>query len=274
MKFYEINWDEYTTKIYKVSGYESDGNTLKVAGRKLIPMNDILGEGYDNLALQVIIRKFSYDIYKVYKQIGNLWIEAYGYIPPSIELEEFKAAIDEQRELFTAESFLTDMEWRCNEGRHIKVTELYVLTQLNPVEMHVSGEYIINLVKRCLETRKANRERLEREDAEREKRAEEERQRRIEEAEKQYAEEKDKVITGIKNHYVIRNVDCDNGKNVITSMCEDAGIKIPIRTKGFMLDKEKMHSFRYGNDGTITIWGRGNSQKVWNILSQLCNYYK
>ena len=263
MRFDEINWENYTTKTVTCSDYESDGNTVRVAGRKLIPLNDIIGEGHDNLALRVLHGKYN-NTYRLYKKIGELWIDAEVYIHPSIDTEEFRTAIDNRKELFTVKKFISDIEQRCDEVKHIKNSEIAILSAL--------GE--MKLVVKCLEARKAYAEKREEEEERRCKEAEERERKYLEELEKQYAEEKEKVINGIKNHEIIYNVDCDNGKNVIVSMCEELGIKIPIRTKGFMLDKTNLYSFRYGNDGTITIWGRGNSQKVWDILSQLCNYYK
>ena len=273
MRFDEIKWEDYKTKTYQVSGYESDGNTLKVAEKRLIPMDDILGEGYDNLALKVINGRYCNN-YLLYKRIGDLWIDAKCCIPQSIPLEDFKEAIDKQREIFTEKAFIYDIKRRCSEIKHISLSELYALSKLNPLTVGLTNGEMERLIERCIKTRHSVADKRAMEEAEREREAAEREAKYEAEMERQYAEEKDKIITCIKNHCVAQNVDCDNGKNVIISMCEDAEIKIPIRTKGFMLDKTKLHSFRYGNDGTITIWGRGNSQKVWDILSQLCNYYK
>lgn len=276
MRFDEIKWEDYKTKTYQVSGYESDGNTLRVAGKRLIPMNDILGEGYDNLALKVITGKYSYIryIHILYKRIGDLWIDAKVCIPESIPLEDFKEAIDKRREIFTEKAFISDIKRRCSEIKHISLSELYVLTKLNPTTVGLTNGEMERLIERCIKTRHSVADKRAMEEAEREREAAEREAKYEAEMEKQYAEERERVVDGIKNHRIIRNVDCDNGKNVITSMCEELGIKIPIRTKGFMLDKTKLYSFRYENNGAITIWGKGTSKKVWDILGQLCNYYK
>ncbi len=273
MRFDEINWEKYTRKTYQVSGYESDMNTLRVAGRKLIPMNDIIGEGYDNLALKVTVGSYC-NSYSLYKRVGDLWIDAECCIPQSIPLEDFKAEIDKRKEMFTAENFILNIKRKCSEIRHIKLSELYVLTKLNPLAVGLTDGEMKRLIEKCIKTRHSVADKRAMEEAEREREAAEREARYKAEMEKQYAEEKEKIIDGIKNHRIIYNVDCDNGKNVITSMCEELGIKIPIRTKGFMLDKTKLYSFRYGDTGVITIWGKGTSKKVWDILGQLCNYYK
>ena len=251
MRLDEMKWENYATKMYLVSGYESDGNTPKISRKHLIPLNSVFGEGYDNLALQV--RNGAYNnIYHLYKLIGNvIWIDA-------------EVAIDNRKNMFTTESFLRGIRYRCDNGGHIKLSEMNVLNWLNEGDLYID----------CVEARKVFEEKRQKEEAEARAREEERKRKYIEEMEKQYAEEKDKVITGIINNCIVKNVECDNGKNVIVSMCEECGIKIPIRTKGFILDKMKFNAFRCESNGSITIWGKGTSKKVWDILGQLCNYYK
>lgn len=263
MRLDEMKWENYATKMYLVSGYESDNNTPKISRKHLIPLNSVFGEGYDNLALQV--RNGAYNnIYHLYKLIGNIWIDAEVYIHPYSELDELKTAIDNRRNMFTTESFLRGIRYRCDNGGYIKLSEMNVLNWLNEGDLYID----------CVEARKAFKEKRQKEEAEARAREEERKRKYIEEMEKQYAEEKDKVITGIINNCIVKNVECDNGKNVIVSMCEECGIKIPIRTKGFILDKTKFNAFRCESNGSITIWGKGTSKKVWDILGQLCEYYK
>lgn len=264
MRLDEMKWENYATKMYLVSGYESDHNTPKISRKHLIPLNSVFGEGYDNLALQV--RNGAYNnIYHLYKLIGNvIWIDAEVYIHPYSELDELKTAIDNRRNMFTTESFLRGIRYRCDNGGYIKLSEMNVLNWLNEGDLYID----------CVEARKVFEEKRQKEEAEARAREEERKRKYIEEMEKQYAEEKDKVITGIINNCIVKNVECDNGKNVIVSMCEECGIKIPIRTKGFILDKTKFNAFRCESNGSITIWGKGTSKKVWDILGQLCNYYK
>ena len=263
MRLDEMKWENYATKMYLVSGYESDNNTPKISRKHLIPLNSVFGEGYDNLALQV--RKGAYNnIYHLYKLIGNvIWIDAEVYIHPYSELDELQTAIDNRRNMFTTESFLRGIRYRCDNGGYIKLSEMNVLNWLNEGDLYID----------CVEARKVFEEKRQKEEAEARAREEERKRKYIEEMEKQYAEEKDKVITGIINNCIVKNVECDNGKNVIVSMCEECGIKIPIRTKGFILDKTKFNAFRCESNGSITIWGKGTSKKVWDILGQLCEYY-
>lgn len=276
MRFDEIKWEDYKTKTYQVSGYESDGNTLRVAGKRLIPMNDILGEGYDNLALKVITGKYSYIRYVhiLYKRIGDLWIDAKVCIPESIPLEDFKEAIDKQREIFTEKAFISDIKRRCSEIKHISLSELYVLTKLDPLAVGLTNGEMERLIERCIKTRHSVADKRAMEEAERKREAAEREARYKAELERQYAEEREKVIDGIRNNRIVNNVELENGKNVIVSMCEEIGIKIPLRTKGYMLDRNKFGKFMYHEDGQLTCWMRGKSQKVWDILGQLCNYYK
>ena len=264
MRLDEMKWENYATKMYLVSGYESDNNTPKISRKHLIPLNSVFGEGYDNLALQV--RNGAYNnIYHLYKLIGNvIWIDAEVYIHPYSELDELQTAIDNRKNMFTTESFLRGIRYRCENGGHIKLSEMNVLNWLNEGDLYID----------CVEARKVFEEKRQKEEAEAREREEERKRKYIEEMEKQYAEEKDKVITGIINNCIVKNVECDNGKNVIVSMCEECGIKIPIRTKGFILDKTKFNAFRCESNGSITIWGKGTSKKVWDILGQLCEYYK
>lgn len=273
MRFDEINWENYTRKTYQVSGYESDMNTLRVAGRRLIPMNDILGEGYDNLALKVINGRYCNN-YLLYKRIGELWIDAKCCIPQSIPLEVFKSEIDERREIFTEKTFISDIKRRCSEIKHISLSELYVLSKLNPLAVGLTDEEMKRLIERCIKTRHSVADKRAMEEAEREREVAERKAKYEAEMERQYAEEKEKVINGIKNNKIVQNVELENGKNVIVSMCEEIGIKIPLRTKGYMLDRNKFGKFLYHKDGQLTCWMRGKSQKVWDILRQLCNYYK
>lgn len=211
MRFDEINWENYTRKIYQVSGYENDMNTLRVAGRRLIPMNDIIGEGYDNLALKVINGRYCNN-YLLYKRIGDLWIDAEVCIPQSIPLEDFKEAIDKRREMFTAENFVLNIKRKCSEIRHIKLSELYVLTKLNPLAVGLTDGEMKRLIEKCIKTRHSVADKRAMEETEREREAAEREARYKEEMEKQYAEEKDKVITGIINNCIVKNVECDNGK--------------------------------------------------------------
>ena len=260
MRFDEINWNDYKTKTYQVSGYESDMNTLRVAGRKLIPMNDIIGEGYDNLALRVINGRYCNN-YLLYKRIGDMWIDAECCIPQSIPLEDFKEAIDKRREMFTAENFVLNIKRKCSEVRHIKLSELYVLSKLNPTTVGLTNGEMERLIEKCIKTRHSVADKRAMEEAEREKEAREREARYKAELERQYAEEREKVIDGIKNHKIVNNIELENGKNVIISMCEEIGIKIPLRTKGYMLDRNKFGKFMYHKDGQLTCWMRGKSKK-------------
>lgn len=264
MRLDEMKWENYATKMYLVSGYESDNNTPKISRKHLIPLNSVFGEGYDNLALQV--RNGAYNnIYHLYKLIGNvIWIDAEVYIHPYSELDELQTAIDNRKNMFTTESFLRGIRYRCENGGHIKLSEMNVLNLLNEGDLYID----------CVEARKVFKEKRQKEEAEARAREEERKQKYIEKMEKQYAEKRKGVIEGIKNHKIVNNVELEDRKNVIVSMCEEIGIKIPIRTKGYMLDRNKFGKFLYHKDGQLTCWMRGNSQKVWDILRQLCEYYK
>lgn len=119
--------------------------------------------------------------------------------------------------------------------------------------------------KKTYTEKKGRRKRkLEEELAERERRAEEQINREIEEA-------KMDIIKKIKEGGNIGNVEV-HGKNIIQLLCEDAGINVPLRTKGWMMDTYKFVSF----DNSLGVKYRGKkcSQKVFDIIGQLVNIYK
>ena len=276
MTIKDINFADYKRTLYKgVIGYKSDMNTPEVKGKCMYPMEDILaddiGEGF---ALYVKPPKNSYSsaVYKLYYRVGTiieLWLDTGAYIGEYAELEKIKMFIIAEKEKGTG----TFEGYKEYIREKLKQDKLWI-PKSELIPLAAAGER--ELLRECAEQRARVIKRREKEEAERKAecaRKEEECRR---EKEKVFGEKKAEIINKIKNNGRIDN-EYVCGENIIVNMVEAAGINIPLRTKGWMLDTQKFIYFRCEPNGMNVCYNKQIckkcSQKVFEILEEMRKYY-
>ena len=271
----DINFADYKKTLYKgVIGYKSDMNTPEVKGKYMYPMEEIIGEGCEGFALHVKPPKESYGstIYKLYYRVGTsteLWLDTRAYIGEYAELEKIKEFIIGEK----AKGIGTFEYYKKYIGEGLKQDKLWI-PKAELIPLAAAGER--ELLRKCAEQRARVIKRREKEEAERKAecaRKEEECRRAEKEAiEKKKIDIIDRMKTNkrIDNEYVC-------GENIIVNMVEAAGINIPLRTKGWMLDTQKFIYFKCEPNGMINVCYNKRickcSQKVFEILEEMRKYY-
>ena len=72
----------------------------------------------------------------------------------------------------------------------------------------------------------------------------------------------------IINRQTVKNIKMDNGNSLILELFKANGIKLPIRTKGWINDILANISFKCGSSITYSYYTRGSDSKVFH--SYLC----
>lgn len=256
----DINFAEHKTVTVPCLEYKPDGNTPTVKNHRLYMVDELFEDAeLKGFALLVPTDKDFIILY--YKAGGGKNYLKNSVVNNYTEVEKFIYSLKNSAELLTLEGYKKKLEFEIEREIWIKKTELVPLVEFG--EKDLLRKCMI-VRKRVQERREAENKRFEEELAERERRAEEQVSKEIEKA-------KMDMIKKIKEGGNIGNVEV-YGKNIIQLLCEDAGINVPLRTKGWMMDTYKFVSF----DNSLGVKYRGKkcSQKVFDIIGQLVNIYK
>lgn len=252
------------TKRIRATGYKSDGNTPYKHFYNAMPLDVVLSdEAYKGLYI-ALIRKAYQDggddynggYYMTFNDIGdNVYIEFLGFMGNE-DIERMIEKINSMQAYIGRSGFLSYCATLSARGWFIKNPELMALDMIGEVE----------LVKKYRIEKAAIIEKKEQEDRERReqyRKEQEEKQRRIEEEKRielKAAAEK------IRNR---QTTDNDNG--IILELMRQYGVKIPLRTQGWILDS--LASVKFDGDKISYSYyrkrnGKG-SQKVFDCIRDL-----
>lgn len=261
MYFEEIDFGKLKRKMFKCADYESDCNTVRIGNRYLYSMADVAG---DNALSNLAVMPCGNDYYRLYFKLGVLFY-AYCYITKytdkEIIFDELKKFAEKINIEWHIDGVLTTME----RGLHIRKLDLIPLKEFGEIE----------LLEECIAyneeyKRRKGEEEKERHKAYLEKLAENKRK-----EEEDIAAAKKETVERMLSLERIDNKEV-HYKNIIILLCEDAGIKIPLRTKGYMMDAGKFGAAKFAEDGTVTIWRdkKYKSETIFGILEEMFSYYK
>lgn len=264
----DLNWNDCKRRTIRAACYKSDHNTPQVVRKTVYTVADILDNDlYSQIAIEV--RRSNDDwVFNLYFEIGEIWMHSRIFVDERYaDLKFLERAADY---LLSCTDYKGYVEFVINpileSNSCVRKIELLPLVAVKDTALIKKCENH----KRRLQIKRAERERLEEEE-----RAERERQ----EKEMQLADfeaKKEKVIANMKSKNYVGNID-SYGENVIVKMCEDAGINIPLKTKGWMLDRDKFGGFYINKDNNIIVYyDKKNcrcSQTVFRVLEELKMYY-
>lgn len=254
----DINFTKYKTVTVPCLEYKPDGNTPTVKNHRLYMVDELFEDAELKGFALLLVEDF---IILYCKAGGGKNYLKNGVINNYTEVEKFICSLKNSTELLTLEGYKKKIESEIECEVWIKKTELVPLVEFGEKDLLLK---CMAVRKHIQKRREEEKRKLEEELAERERREEEQRNKEIEEA-------KMNIIKKIKEGGNIANVEM-YGKNIIQLLCEDAGISVPLRTKGWMMDTYKFVSF----DNSLGVKYRGKkcSQKVFDIIEQLVNIYK
>lgn len=258
----DINFAEHKTVTVPCLEYKPDGNTPTVKNHRLYMIDEL----FEDAELKGFALLVPSDIHKdfvilYYKAGGGKNYLKNSVINNYTEVEKLIYSLKNSTELLTLEGYKKKIVSEIECEIWIRKTELVPLVEFGEKDLLLK---CMAVRKHIQKRREEEKRKLEEELAERERREEEQRNKEIEEA-------KMNMIKKIKEGGNVVNVEV-HGKNIIQLLCEDAGINVPLRTKGWMMDTYKFVSF----DNTLGVKYRGKkcSQKVFDIIGQLVNIYK
>ena len=251
-------------------GYKPDGNTLEVKNKMLYTAVGLFGMlDYKRFAI-ADVGKYDCGIFMklgdVYFCTGHIGMRCYD---KGLDVAELRKGFDFLigKKLNTDDGFVEFMSDAVGKT-YIPKDVLYALSTISGTE---------ELVKKCNDFREKtlaeNRQRHEHEEAEKKKK-EEEKERRIAE---EIAVAKRKAIEGFKAKRRVENlVELSFGEYpVIPKLCKDYGIKVPLRTLGWMM--QNLCSVKMHDDGSgfnVQYYKTKNtkcSEKVFDVLTDLYN---
>lgn len=251
-------------------GYKSDGNTLEVRNKMLYTAVGLFGTtNYKRFAI-ADFGKYDCGIFMklgdVYFCTGHIGMRCYD---KGLDVEELRKGFDFLigKKLNTDSGFIEFVSAAVGKT-YIQKSVLYALGTISGTE---------ELVKKCNDFREKmlaeNRQRHEQEGAER-KRKEEEKERKVAE---EIATAKQEAVEDFKAKRCVLNFkELSFGEYpVIPKLCEDYGVKVPLRTLGWMM--QNLYSAKMEDDGSFNVqyYKRTKntkcSEKVFDILKDLYN---
>lgn len=262
MQINEINFKEYKTVTVPCLEYKSDGNTPTINNHRLYICDELFGDAeLKGFALR-IPQDTIHGYYTLYiNYAGGINYIKETMIKPYADIDKLTKGIKTISERTTSEGYKAFLENAIENDYWIRKVLLVPLITLGEEE----------LLRKCMVARKKIQERRENEEkqreaeyAERERREEEQRNNEIEAA-------KNEAVRKIKEGGKIYNEEL-YGKNIIQLLCDDADVKVPLKTKGWMMDLNKFVSF--DNKLSVQYRGKNCSQKVFDIIRKLISYYK
>lgn len=250
----DIDKEEYDRNIQrkKVLCYKNDGNTVTCRYKKICPLEIISGnEKHKGFYLEIQ----NESIYNVWIEIEEVIFKFCTYC--GFDTLEF---LNEDLVYMDKSGFLKSLELCENNHRYIPRLYIEAVRALGHHELaehyteysrvikqeHEEAERKKELerIRKCMEIEKSRREMFER----------------------QLLEAENDII----NRQTVKNIKMDNGNSLILELFKANGIKLPIRTKGWINDILANISFKCGSSITYSYYTRGSDSKVFHgYLCQL-----
>lgn len=247
MKIKEINFDSLESVRKKCIKFAKDGNTVVKPYKTLYNLKKIThDEKHKNLYLEVVRGKeWQETHYQLWEDFQVICINQ-GWTQGFLDIEKFTEKMFEYSYL-GIDGFYKRLKESEEHGYYINKVDIEVCVLLGNIE----------LAKRYSEYREKqiaeNEIKRQVEKAERERRESEEKKNKLKEIEKFIADAENKIF----HQKDLKNIELDR-KSVVNKLMEKYGIKVPLRTQGWINSKLAMIVF---NGGNISYKFYGKSQR-------------
>lgn len=250
MKIKEINFDTMESIRKKCITFAKDGNTVVRPYRTLYNVENITHDTtHKNLYFEVVKGRESWEEthYQVWEDLQVICISQ-GWVQGFLDISEFSKKILGYPYL-GIDGFYKKLEETERNGRYINKIDIEVCALLGNIDlvMHYS-EYRGNQIAEKETKRQA-------EAAERERKEREEEEKRLAEIERTISE----VENNIFHQKEFKNTKVDE-KSVINMLMEKYGIKVPLRTQGWINSKLAMIIFDDNGDISYKFYGKSQRE--------------
>lgn len=247
MKIKEINFDIMESVRKKCITFAKDGNTVVKPYRTLYSLENIMhNTTYKNLYLEVVKGKeWQETHYQIWDDLQVICISQ-GWVQGFFDISEFSEKILEYPYL-GINGFYKKLEEAERNGYYINKVEIEVCTLLGNIDL---VKHYLEYRERQIAEKEAKRQA---EAAERERKGKEEEEKRLAEIEKTISDTEYKIF----HQEDFNNLEVD-GKSVINKLMGKYGIKVPLRTQGWINSKLAMIVFK---NGEISYRFYGKSQR-------------
>ncbi len=248
MEIKDINFDILESVRKKCITFAKDGNTVVKPYKTLYNVEQITHNAeHCNLYFEVVNGKESWeqDSYCVWDNLGNFCIKI-DWIPRYWTLEEFAEKLHKWK-YYGIDGFFKCLKVSEENGYHISKADIEICAVLGEIELAKHyAEYREERIRRQEEKRQAVIAEREAKEREEEEKHNAEVQKTIENA-----------VQKIFHQNELENIKID-GKSIVNYLMKEYGIKVPLRTQGWINSKLAMIIF---NDGKISYKFYGKSQK-------------
>ena len=244
----DINKEEYSQNIQKKKAYyyKKDGNTVAYGYKNMCPLEIITcSENHKGFYLE-IQNEGTY----------NIWTEIEGVIFKSRTYSRWDTLekLNEELTYMGKEGFLKFLEHF--EERHGYIKQLYitVLKALGYVDLAKHYAEYMCIIKQEMEAQRQKREQEEK------IRLEEEERRQQEAFDSQLLEAENSILKKNK----VENVKTNKGGSLFLELFKANGIKLPLRTQGWVNDTLAEVTFKFDGSITYCYYSRGSDSKVFS----------
>ena len=247
MKIREINFETMESVRKKCITFAKDGNAVIKRYKMLYSLENITHNTlHQNLYLEVIKGKeWEETHYQIWEDFQVICISQ-GWAQGFYDIKEFSEKIADYPYL-SIDGFYKKLEEAERNSWYINKIDIEVCALLGNIDL---AKHYSEYRERQIAEKEAK---LQAEAAERERRKREEEEKRLSEIEKNIIDAENKIF----HQEELKNTEVD-GKSVINKLMEKYGIKVPLRTQGWINSKLAMIVF---NGGNISYKFYGKSQK-------------
>ena len=242
----DINREEYNQNLQKKKAYyyKKDGNTVACGYKNMCPLEIITcSETHKGLYLE--IRN---------GEIYNIWAEIEGVIFKSCAYSGWDTLekLNKNLTCMGKEEFLKLLE--ASEKKHGYIRQLYitVVKALGDIDL---AEHYAEYMRMIMQEMEAERQKRELEEK---IKLEEEEKRRQEAFDNQLAEAENSILKKNK----VENVKTDKGGSLFLELFKANGIKLPLRTQGWVNDILAEVAFKFDGSITYCYYSRGSDSRV------------
>lgn len=246
MKINEINFDTLESVRKKCITFAKDGNTVVKPYKTLYRLESITHDKtHKNLYIELVKREYGDPVHQLWEDLGVICISQ-GWIQGYWNIEETSGKLSEYS-YFEVDGFYKRLEEAEQNGYYINKVDIEVCALLGNIDL---SKHYTEYREKQIAKREAKRQA---EIAEHEQKEKEKEEKRIAEIEQATSDAEYKIF----HQEELKNEEID-GKSVINKLMEKYGIKVPLRTQGWINSKLAIITF---NDGKISYKFYGKSQR-------------
>ena len=242
----DINREEYNQNIQKKKAYyyKKDGNTVAYGYKNMCPLEIIIcNENHKGFYLEI-----------QNDEIFNIWIEIEGVIFKLCTYSRWDTLekLNKNLSYMGKEEFLKTLEDLEQNHEYIKQLYITVLKALGYIDLAEHYTEYMCMIKHEMEVERQKRE------LEEKIKHEEEEKKQQEEFDIQLFEAENSILKKNK----VENVKTNKGGSLFLELFKANGIKLPLRTQGWVNDILAEVTFKFDGSITYCYFSRGSDSKV------------